>query len=124
MTYALLLALHFVVAQRVYPIPYQYGRMAMPLVLMLCLSVAAGAVPLGPTVLALGSKALLLAAFPPLLWACGFFTAEERRVFRQFMHRRLRPHSGPEANGRPHSAGLSVNGSIPGGRSIEAASTC
>jgi hypothetical protein len=113
-------ALHLAVAQRLYPIPYQYGRMALPLVLLLCLSVAKGAVPLGPTFVALGSKVLLLAAFPLLLWACGFFTAEERRVLRQFVHRMLRRQGRPELNERPHSAGPSLNGPVLGGRSTEA----
>jgi O-antigen/teichoic acid export membrane protein len=118
--YAVLLVLHFIVAQHVYPIPYQYGRMAMPLVLMLGLSVATGAVPPGPTLLALGSKALLLAAFPPLLWVCGFFTSEERRVLRQFVLRVLRPRGRPEVSGRSHAGESIRNGSVPDRRGIEA----
>jgi hypothetical protein len=113
---AILFALHLVVAQHVYPIPYQYGRTETPLVLMLCVSVVAGAVPHGPTLLALALKALLLAAFPLLLWGRGFFTVEERRVFRQLAQRVLRPSGRPEMNGRPPVTGSGQNGLVLDGR--------
>lgn len=77
--YPVLFLLTLAVAQRVYPIPYDYVRMAKPLVILLVLSLAKNAAPPDPA-WAVGFKAVLLAAFPVALLVSGFVTVEERRL--------------------------------------------
>ena len=83
LAYPLLFALTLWVAQKVYPIPYDYGRMAKPLILALGLSLLKDVVPHEPLVRSLCLKALLLGAFPLGLVVLGFVTADERRLLRQ-----------------------------------------
>ena len=82
LTYPLLFGLTLWVAQKVYPIPYDYGRMAKPLILALGLSLLKDVVPSEPLVASLCLKALLLGAFPLGLVAIGFVSADERRLLR------------------------------------------
>jgi hypothetical protein len=67
------------VAQKVYTIPYDYGRMAKPLLLTLGLSLLENVVPSEPLVASLCLKTLLLGAFPLGLVVMGFVSADERR---------------------------------------------
>jgi O-antigen/teichoic acid export membrane protein len=79
LTYPVLFALTLWVAQKVYTIPYDYGRMAKPLLLTLGLSLLENVVPSEPLVASLCLKTLLLGAFPLGLVVMGFVSADERR---------------------------------------------
>jgi O-antigen/teichoic acid export membrane protein len=81
LAYPAMLGLTLWLAQKVYPIPYDYVRMAKPLLLVFVLSLLKEAVPSSPLLLTLVLKTLLLASFPVLLLASGFVTSEERRAF-------------------------------------------
>jgi hypothetical protein len=80
LTYPLLFVLTLLVAQKLYPIPYDYVRMAKPLLLTLGLSLLKDVVPSEPLVASLCLKALLLGAFPLGLIAIGFVSPDERRL--------------------------------------------
>jgi O-antigen/teichoic acid export membrane protein len=77
-SYVVVLALMYGFTQRLFPVPYEWGR------LLRIVLAAAGLVGVGelllPTSGALGllGRIALTAAYPLLLWASGFFTAEER----------------------------------------------
>ena len=78
-SYLVVLGLMYVFTQRLFPVPYEWGRL-----LRVVLSVAAIvglAELLVPTSGAGGLllRAALLAAYPLALWATGFFSDEERR---------------------------------------------
>ena len=78
-SYLLVLGLMYAFTQRLFPVPYEWGRL-----LRVVLTVAALvglAELLVPTEGAAGLllRAALLAAYPLILWTTGFFTAEERR---------------------------------------------
>jgi O-antigen/teichoic acid export membrane protein len=78
-SYLVVLGLMFGFTQRLFPVPYEWGRL-----LRVVLSVAAIvglAELLVPTEGAAGLllRAALLAAYPLALWATGFFSEEERR---------------------------------------------
>jgi len=78
-SYLVVLGLMFAFTQRLFPVPYEWGRL-----LRVVLSVAAIvglAELLVPTEGAAGLllRAALLAAYPLALWATGFFSEEERR---------------------------------------------
>ena len=89
MTYPLLLLLTLLVAQRAYRIPYDYVRIAKPLVIALGLSLATRLVPAESLATAVAVKALLVLAYPVLLAVSGFVTAGERMALRG-MARRIR----------------------------------
>jgi O-antigen/teichoic acid export membrane protein len=78
-SYVVVLALMYWFTQRLFFVPYEWGRLAR-LVVAAAAVVGAGELLL-PTTGAAGlvSRALLWLAFPVVLWASGFFTAEERR---------------------------------------------
>jgi O-antigen/teichoic acid export membrane protein len=88
--YPVFLVLTLVVAQRVYSIPYDYKRIAKPLVIVLGLSLAKALVPAEPMAAAILVKALLLFTYPVALAASGFLTDHERLALhglaRRFMH--------------------------------------
>jgi O-antigen/teichoic acid export membrane protein len=78
-SYLVVLGLMYVFTQRLFPVPYEWGRL-----LRVVLSVAAIvglAELLAPTSGADGLllRAALLAAYPLALWATGFFSEDERR---------------------------------------------
>lgn len=78
-SYLVVLGLMYIFTQRLFPVPYEWGRL-----LRVVLSVAAIvglAELLVPTSGAGGLllRAALLAAYPLALWATGFFSEEERR---------------------------------------------
>jgi O-antigen/teichoic acid export membrane protein len=80
LAYPVMLAWTLWLAQRVYPIPYDYVRIAKPLVLAVGLSLLTNVVTTESMVLAIMLKTLLLAAFPALLLVSGFVTRDERRA--------------------------------------------
>lgn len=80
--YPVLFSLALVAAQRVCPIPYDYWRMAKPLMIALAFSLLKEVIPTDSLVIALSMKVLVLCAFPLALVASGFVTCQERAVFR------------------------------------------
>lgn len=77
-----------VVAQRAYPVPYEYGRLVRVLGVGAVVWVVAGAVRVegGVATLALQLGALVL-AFPVLLAVLGFFDASERAALGRLVER-------------------------------------
>jgi O-antigen/teichoic acid export membrane protein len=77
-SYLVVTALMYVFTQRLFPVPYQWGRLAR-VVISAAVLVAAGEL-LMPTDGALGflARGALWALYPLALWASGFFTPEER----------------------------------------------
>jgi O-antigen/teichoic acid export membrane protein len=77
-SYVVVLALMYVFTQRLFPVPYQWGRLAR-VVLTAAVLVAAGELLL-PTSGAAGllGRAVLFAAYPLVLFFSGFFTPGER----------------------------------------------
>lgn len=87
--YPVLFGLTLMVAQRVYPISYDYWRMAKPLAIMLVLSLFKEAIPTTSLATAVSLKALVLCIFPLALLASGFVSCEERAVFRHLALRAM-----------------------------------
>jgi len=84
-SYVVILAAMFAVTQRLFPVPYEWGRLALLLAVTAAI-VAAGELLL-PThgVEGLLPRAALWLALPPLLVACGFVTRDERRALRTML---------------------------------------
>jgi O-antigen/teichoic acid export membrane protein len=87
-SYLVVLALMYVFTQRLFPVPYEWGRL-----LRVTLTVAAlvgFAELVVPTEGALGLliRAALFAAYPLVLWLSGFFSAEERKWIERLRHPR------------------------------------
>ena len=75
--YALMIVLTLIVSQRVYPIPYDWGRIAKASAVAVALALGRELVAEAPLVGALAAKAVLLAAFPLVLYLIGFFEVRE-----------------------------------------------
>ena len=84
-SYAVILVLMYVLTQRLFPVPYEWGRLA------LLVGVTAATVAVGELLLpdhGLGGFALRTAlwlALPAVLLACGFLTREERAGIRTML---------------------------------------
>jgi O-antigen/teichoic acid export membrane protein len=77
-SYLVVLALMYVFTQRLFPVPYQWGRLAR-VVLTSAVLVGAGELLMPPSGFAgLLGRAALFAAYPLALFASGFFTPGER----------------------------------------------
>jgi hypothetical protein len=76
----------YVFTQRLFPVPYQWGRLAR-VVCSAAVLVAVGELVL-PTSGLLGfvGRAALWALYPLALWATGFFTPEERGWIARLRH--------------------------------------
>jgi O-antigen/teichoic acid export membrane protein len=85
-SYLVVIVLMYVFTQRLFPVPYQWGRLAR-VVLTAAALVGIGEA-LTPTSGALGFllRAVLFAAYPLLLGATGFFTAGERAWIARLRH--------------------------------------
>jgi O-antigen/teichoic acid export membrane protein len=85
-SYVVVLALMYVFTQRLFPVPYQWGRLSR-VVLTSAALVAAGEL-LMPTSGALGllGRVALFAAYPLALFASGFFTPGERVWLARLRH--------------------------------------
>jgi O-antigen/teichoic acid export membrane protein len=68
---AIMVALTLVVSQRIYPIPYEYGRIGKIVLLAAVLAGAGTLVPDGPAVVRVAAKLVVMALFPVLLYAVG-----------------------------------------------------
>jgi len=87
-SYLVVTALMYVFTQRLFPVPYQWGRLAR-VVFAAAVLVALGEL-LMPTdgVLGFLGRGALWALFPLALWASGFFTPEERGWIARLRHPR------------------------------------
>ncbi len=86
--YPLLFVLTVIAGQRAYRIPYDWRRMALALGAALALSLAKPAVESDGLAISIALKALLLAAYPAVLLACGFVLPDERAAAqRAWRHR-------------------------------------
>lgn len=85
-SYLVVTALMYAFTQRLFPVPYQWGRLAR-VVFSAAALVAVGelAMPTAGLLGFLGRGALWL-LYPLALWASGFFTAEERRWLALLRH--------------------------------------
>jgi O-antigen/teichoic acid export membrane protein len=85
-SYLVVVALMYVFTQRLFPVPYQWGRLAR-VVLTAAVLVGAGELLL-PTSGAAGllGRAVLFAAYPFVLFASGFFTPGERVWIARLRH--------------------------------------
>jgi O-antigen/teichoic acid export membrane protein len=87
-SYLVVLGLMYAFTQRLFPVPYEWGRL---LRVVLAVAAIVGLAELAvPTTGADGLllRALLLAAYPLTLWATGFFSTEERRWLSHLRHPR------------------------------------
>jgi O-antigen/teichoic acid export membrane protein len=84
-SYGVILMLMYVLTQRLFPVPYEWGRLA--LLLATAGAVVAGGELLLPTDGAMGllSRIAAWAALPLVLLACGFLTREERDALRALL---------------------------------------
>jgi O-antigen/teichoic acid export membrane protein len=85
-SYVVVLALMYVFTQRLFPVPYEWGRLLR--VILAVAAIVGIAELLTPTEGAVGLllRAALLAAYPLTLWATGFFSEEERRWLGYLRH--------------------------------------
>ncbi|HET8638891.1 MAG TPA: oligosaccharide flippase family protein [Solirubrobacterales bacterium] len=108
-SYLVVLALMYGFTQRLFPVPYEWLRLARVVL------IAAALVLFGELLLptegaaGLGARALLWLAYPVLLMASGFFTAEERGWLALLRHPRALVDRLREAGARPPA----VDGSLP-----------
>jgi O-antigen/teichoic acid export membrane protein len=85
-SYLVVLALMYVFTQRLFPVPYQWGRLAR-VVLTSAVLVGAGELLMAPSGFAgLLGRAILFAAYPLALFASGFFTPGERVWLARLRH--------------------------------------
>jgi O-antigen/teichoic acid export membrane protein len=84
-SYGLILVLIYLLTQRLFPVPYEWGRLA--LLLVVTAAAVAGGELLLPTdgLGGLASRTALWLALPALLWFAGFLTVEERRSLRALL---------------------------------------
>jgi O-antigen/teichoic acid export membrane protein len=87
-SYLVVLGLMYAFTQRLFPVPYEWGRMLR--VVLTVAAIVGGAELLTPIDGAAGFliRAALLAVYPLALWATGFFSAEERRWLGHLRHPR------------------------------------
>jgi len=114
-SYMVVLGLMYVFTQRLFPVPYEWGRL-----LRVTLTVAALvgiAELLTPTEGALGLllRAGLFAAYPLVLWLSGFFSAEEREWIDRLRHPREVMASFAALRAQP----AAVDGRIPEAYEVE-----
>jgi O-antigen/teichoic acid export membrane protein len=85
-SYIVVVALMYAFTQRLFPVPYEWGRLSRVVLASVAL-VALGELVM-PTAGALGllGRALLFAAYPAALLLGGFFTREERRWLTRLRH--------------------------------------
>jgi len=114
-SYLVVLGLMYVFTQRLFPVPYEWGRL-----LRVTLTVAAlvgVAELLAPTEGALGLllRAALFAAYPLVLWLSGFFSDEEREWIERLRHPREVMASFAALRAQP----AAVDGRIPEAYEVE-----
>ena len=85
-SYLVVLGLMYVFTQRLFPVPYEWGRLLR--VVLAVAAIVGAAELLVPTEGAAGFllRVALLAVYPLALWATGFFSEEERRWLGYLRH--------------------------------------
>jgi O-antigen/teichoic acid export membrane protein len=78
-SYLVVLGLMYAFTQRLFPVPYEWGRLLRVVLTVAAIVGLAEAVVPTEGADGLLLRAALLAAYPLMLWATGFFSAEERR---------------------------------------------
>lgn len=89
--FLLLFGIIFFMGQRVFPIRYEYGRLARVFLLGVALFVIGSWMAPETLLGAILFKGTLIVAFPLLLAATGFFTVAERNRLAELWRRRFRP---------------------------------
>jgi O-antigen/teichoic acid export membrane protein len=108
-SYLVVLALMYGFSQRLFPVPYQWGRLGR-VVLVAAVLVAAGELLMpAEGILGLLGRAALLAVYPLALFATGFFTPGER----EWLARLRRPAELAAELRRMRSEPAAVDGRIP-----------
>jgi O-antigen/teichoic acid export membrane protein len=108
-SYVVVVGLMYVFTQRLFPVPYEWSRLARVLL------ISASLVAFGELVLptdgagGLFARVAVWVAFPVALFLSGFFTAEERRALARLRHPRELLDQLREASARP----AAVEGEIP-----------
>jgi len=80
--------LQTVVAQRIFPVPYEYGRLARLGIVGIAVYAVATTIGWSSIWTALVGKAALLLCVPVLLYACGFFVPGEMAQFKRTLLRK------------------------------------
>jgi O-antigen/teichoic acid export membrane protein len=88
--FAVLLVAVFAIGQKLFPIRYEYGRLARMMLVALALFAIGWWLVEGDLWARTALKTALLLAFPLVLWATGFLTPDERRRLAQ-LWRKVRP---------------------------------
>lgn len=83
LSYAALAVATFVIADRLYPVRYEWGRIAKLTVIAAGLYVAGLLIPVESIYVRLALKIALVVLFPLLLYATGFFKGEEMTKFKE-----------------------------------------
>jgi hypothetical protein len=86
----LLFALYYISAQRVYPTPYQLGRV-LRVGLVAAAPIGVGAIPIEPLALSLAVKTGALAAFVVGVWALRVVAPSEVAAIWSMARERVRP---------------------------------
>ena len=116
-SYVVVLALMYAFTQRLFPVPYEWGRLArLVLVPAALIGLAEAALPT-EGLAGLAERLLLWAAFPLLLWASGFLQPGERAALSALR----RPREVLERMRRLREASAMASGSIPEVYEAEAA---
>ncbi len=116
-SYLVVLALMYAFTQRLFPVPYEWGRL-LRVVLTVAMLVGVAEL-LVPTEGALGLliRIALFAAYPLVLWLSGFFSDEER----EWLARLRRPRELLESLASLRARPAAVNGQIPEAYEVERA---
>jgi O-antigen/teichoic acid export membrane protein len=85
-SYLLVVALMYAFTQRLFPVPYEWGRLARVVLVSAALVGVGEALLPGDGIEGLLSRAVIWAAYPLVLLGSGFFNAEERRWLRRLRH--------------------------------------
>ena len=80
--YVVTLAVILAISQRLYPIPYEYGRIARVVLTAVAVAWLGSLLPPASLMGRLTMKALAVGSFPLLLWLIGFFSEHELRWLR------------------------------------------
>jgi O-antigen/teichoic acid export membrane protein len=89
--YLVLFVLVFVESNRVYPIPYEYGRLARLAIIALGVYLAGSLVHLDGPLLNLAARSLVILLYPLSLFALRFFTPREITGMRLLARQAIRP---------------------------------
>ena len=80
LSYALMAIGIYYISNRLYPIRYEYSRIAKILVVGLCIVIFANVITISPMILCIFAKVVMVILFPILLYLIGFFEREELKI--------------------------------------------